>query len=71
MTKTQAIGIFGSGRALADALGITPPAVYQWPEELTPRLADEIVGAALRCGRVTPERAAEWLGAPGPLGQAG
>lgn len=61
MTKTQAIGLFRTGRALADALGITPSAVYQWSEDLPPRLADEIVGAALRCRLVTPERAAEWL----------
>ena len=63
MTKTQAIGLFRTGKALADALGITPSAVYQWPEDLPPRLADEIVGAALRCRLVSPERAAEWLGA--------
>ena len=61
MTKTQAIGLFRTGRALADALGITPSAVYQWPEDLPPRVADEIVGAALRCRLVTPEGAVELL----------
>lgn len=65
MTKTQAIAIFRTGKLLADALGITRSAVSQWPEELPPRLADEIIGAALRCRLVTPERAAEWLAAQG------
>lgn len=63
MTKTQAVGLFRTRRALADAMGITPSAISQWPEELPTRLADEIVGAALRCRLLTPERAAEWLGA--------
>lgn len=65
MTKTEAIAIFRTGKLLADALGITRSAVSQWPEELPPRLADEIIGAALRCRLVTPERAAEWLAAQG------
>lgn len=65
VTKTQAVGLFRTRRALADALGITPSAISQWPEELPTRLADEIVGAALRCRLLTPERAAEWLGAAG------
>ena len=59
MQKTQALGIFGTAKSLADALGVTPSAVSQWPERLPSRLADEIVGAALRCRLVTPERAAE------------
>lgn len=63
MTKTQAVGLFRTRRALADALGITPSAVSQWPDDLPTRLTDEIVGAALRCRLVSPERAAEWLGA--------
>lgn len=64
MTKTQALAIFGTTRSLADALGITRSAVSQWPEDLPPRLVDEIVGAALRCRLVSLEVAMEWLCAP-------
>ncbi|HBG51142.1 MAG TPA: hypothetical protein DDW89_04930 [Gammaproteobacteria bacterium] len=59
MTKTQAISLFVAVKDLAEALNITPSAVYQWPDKLPQRLADEIVGAALRCNRITPEQAAE------------
>lgn len=36
MTKEKAIAIFGSVRALADALGITEQAVNQWKEGVPP-----------------------------------
>lgn len=36
MTKEKAIAIFGSVRALADALGITEQAVNQWKEDVPP-----------------------------------
>lgn len=42
MTKTEALKHFGSGpgaqRRLAEALGISAPAVSQWPEERIPEL---------------------------------
>ena len=34
MKKEKAIAIFGSVRALADALGITEQAVHQWSDEV-------------------------------------
>lgn len=30
MTKQEAIDHYGGVRSLADALGISPPAIYQW-----------------------------------------
>ena len=65
MTKTQATALFNTVKDLAEALNITPSAVYQWPEDLPRRLADEILGAALRCKRITPEQAVEWFCDPG------
>ncbi|WP_083841123.1 Cro/CI family transcriptional regulator [Frateuria aurantia] len=32
ITKAEAISPFGSGYALAKALGIAPASVYQWPD---------------------------------------
>ncbi len=50
MTKDDAIRVFGSQTKLAAALGISPQAVFQWPETLTPRQANEVLGAAIRSG---------------------
>jgi DNA-binding transcriptional regulator YdaS (Cro superfamily) len=51
MTKTQASDLFGGTQAaLAKALGITPGAVSQWPEILTPKQEDWVRGAAVRLG---------------------
>lgn len=58
MTKQDAIQIFKTQAAIALALGITRSAVSQWPEELDQRTADEINGAALRLGLLTPKVAA-------------
>lgn len=52
MTKQQAIAVFGSGTALARALGITKSAVSQWPDDLPQRTIDEINGAAMRLGLI-------------------
>jgi len=54
MTKSQAIELFGSVKALADALGIQPQAIYQWPEALDQKRADWVKGAALRLGKFVP-----------------
>ncbi len=51
MTKNDAISMFESPRKLAEALGITPQAVYQWPDDLSQDQADRILGAAIRLGR--------------------
>lgn len=56
MNKQDAIQLFGSGAALARALGITRGAVSLWPDALDQRRADEVVGAAIRLG-LLPHRA--------------
>lgn len=49
MLKTQALELLGgSTTAAADAIGITPQAVSQWPEVLPPRLADRVYAALAR-----------------------
>lgn len=50
MRKITAIEAFGSASTLARAIGIAPQAVYQWPEHLSPKVADRVVAAALRSG---------------------
>ena len=50
MTKSEAIKIFGDVRKLAQALGITPQAVYLWDEELSERRENEIIGTAFKLG---------------------
>ena len=59
MEKIHAIEIFGSGVSLAKALGICKSAISQWPETLTQRQQDEVIGAAIRLGKLTPEEAKE------------
>lgn len=51
MNKALAIQMFGTVRALAAALGVTTSAIYQWPDVLPQRTADEVRGAALRLGK--------------------
>ena len=48
MTKQEAIALFRSRRKLAEALGITTQAVGQWPDRLTQRIADRVMGAKQR-----------------------
>ena len=52
-TKSEAREQFGSYTAMARALGISNQAVYMWPEQLSQRQADELMGAAVRLGKVT------------------
>lgn len=59
MQKKTAIEIFGSGAALARAVGVTRGAVWLWPDVLTIRQQDEVIGAAIRLGKITPEQAKE------------
>ena len=59
-TKRQACDLFG-GRVtdLARAVGVTHSAVSQWPEQLSQRQIDQVIGAAVRTGRYrieTPAR---------------
>jgi len=62
MTKNDAIGLFGTVKYLADALGVTRHAIYQWPDELTQDQEDRVVGAGVRLGKLPetgkPEEAA-------------
>jgi len=49
MLKTRAIELLGgSVTAAADAVGITPQAVSQWPDTLPPRIADRVLAALTR-----------------------
>lgn len=51
MDKKQAIDLLGGSPArAAELLGVTPSAVSQWPDELPRRLADRVLGAAVRHG---------------------
>ena len=49
MQKYQAIEMLGgSVSSAALAIGITPQAMTQWPDELPPRLADRVQAALWR-----------------------
>lgn len=49
MKKTEATRLLGgTTAAAAQAMGITPQAYYQWPDELPPRLQDRVVAAIAR-----------------------
>lgn len=61
MDKKKAISLFGSGAALGRALGISRTAVGFWPKVLTTRQQDEVIGAAIRVGKITPEEAKELI----------
>ena len=52
MTKTEAIYLFETRVALAEAIGISAQAVSDWPEELPPRIEDRVIAAAVRTGKV-------------------
>lgn len=54
MTKSEAIKLFTSVAALADALSISRQAVYKWPDDLPQEQADRVIGAAIRLGRLDP-----------------
>lgn len=57
MTKTEAISLFGENQSdLARALGITPQAVYQWPDDLVEAQIDRVIGAAVRLGKWPAEK---------------
>ena len=56
MKKSEAINIFGSVRELANALGITPQAIYLWDEDLSERRENEIIGTAFKLGLLKKKR---------------
>lgn len=51
-TKHDALKLFGSYTAMADALGVNKSAISQWEDDLTQRRIDELMGAALRLGLI-------------------
>lgn len=71
MDKKIAISLFGSGAALGRALGISRTAVGFWPETLTIRQQDEVIGAAIRLNKITPEQAKELITNERQRGQRG
>ena len=61
MLKTKAIELLGGTvTSAASAVGVTPSAVTQWPEELPPRIEDRVL-AVLARKHLSPEL----IGAPG------
>lgn len=61
MKKELAISIFGTGADLGRALGMTRQAIAYWPQELTIRQQDEVIGAAIRLNKISPEKAKELI----------
>ena len=55
MKKQEALDLFGGSAALADAIGITQQAIYEWPEVLPPRIADRVIAACVRTNREVPQ----------------
>ena len=52
MKKAEAIALLGgSPKEIARVLGLTPQAIYQWPDELDQERIDRVIGAAVRLGR--------------------
>jgi hypothetical protein len=54
MLKTDAIQFFTSVTAMAEACGVTPGAVSQWPEEMPRHAEDKVVAAIVRRGLIPP-----------------
>jgi len=59
MTKTEAIRIFGSKKALAEAMGVHRSLISKLPDELPTKYNDRAMGAAIRLGRVVPQSVAD------------
>jgi hypothetical protein len=57
MTKQDAISIFGGVPALAEAVGTTRQAIYQWKDDLDQAKTDRVIGAAIRLGKITINQA--------------
>lgn len=50
MKKATAVRMFGTATRLAMMIGITKQCMSAWPDVLTPRQSNEVMGAALRIG---------------------
>lgn len=57
MTKTEALNLLGGINRAAELIGVTPPAIYQWPEELPARIADRVQAALWRLSHGIPQPA--------------
>ena len=55
LTKQQAIETFGSQAEIGRALGVSRGAISLWPDQLSQRQTDELVGAANRLGKKLPD----------------
>lgn len=55
MEKAKAVELLGGTvSSVAAAVGVTPSAVSQWPEQLPPRIEDRVLAAIAR-QRLAPE----------------
>lgn len=52
MKKVDAIKLFDSGAGLARAVGLTRGRISQWPDDLSQKQADLVMGAAVRLGKI-------------------
>lgn len=60
MKKTEALNLLGGVNRAAELIGVTAPAIYQWPEDLPPRIADRVQAALWRLAQgVKPAEPAE------------
>ena len=59
MTKAEAIQLFGSKKALAEALGVHRSLISKLPDQLPTKYSDRTTGAAIRLGRVIPDLVAD------------
>jgi len=59
MTKAEAIQIFGSKQALAEALGVHRSLISKLPDRLPTKYSDRTIGAAIRLDRVIPRLVTE------------
>ncbi len=61
MNKKEVIEYFGSQEKTAEFMDIKQSSVSGWPEDLTERLKDRIIGRMKRLGKRIPK---EWLTKP-------
>ena len=61
MTKDYAKYLFGGTQKMADAVGVTRQAIYDWPDELKQKQSDLVIGAAFRLDIVMVEPVAGLL----------
>lgn len=54
MNKQDVIEFFEGRHETANAVGVTPQAVSDWPDLLPRRIADRVIAAIVRKGRRVP-----------------